>query len=67
MADANRSVLGALGDPEADSEQQMRLLDQARIVAQAVGKLVNDCKEVARACSDPEMQQQVIRGLDLHI
>ena len=50
---------GCLGDVEADSELQMKLLDQARLVAQAVGKLVGDCKEVARSCTDPEMQQQV--------
>ncbi|KAL5257851.1 hypothetical protein ACHWQZ_G012707 [Mnemiopsis leidyi] len=62
MADAHKAVLGCLGDPETESDMQMRFLDQARLVAQAVGKLVNDCKEVARSCSDPEMQGQVINA-----
>ena len=60
MADAHKAVLGCLGDPETESDMQMRFLDQARLVAQAVGKLVNDCKEVARSCSDTEMQGQVV-------
>ena len=66
MAEAHQAVLSCLGDTMTESDMQMRFLEQARLVAQAVGKLVNDCKEVARSCSDPEMQGQVIGSHSLY-
>jgi hypothetical protein len=61
MADSHKAVLVSLGDPESESETQ--ILDEALPVARAVGKLVNNCKVVARSCSDAEMQGQVKHGL----
>ena len=61
MADARTAVLECLGEQETESNMESGFLDQARNVARAVGSFVqNSCKEIARSCSDAEMQGQVM-------
>ena len=60
MFDANREMLGCLsGVPVTESDIEIQMLDQAKLVAQANGKLFRVCEEMARSCSDHDVKRQV--------